>query len=217
MLLTAPLLTIDVITDPFPLLASAESGNLNKAKLKVLATNGTGSDITLQGILVQLPIGANANELTIDYAVIGPVPPPNWTLANTQTPQGLVIYTFRPLPGHGTLPKGKSLAFVFNNIEVNRTAGSCQVEITEGSGNCAPPNCPVYRKSLTKFPPAWGQVAFWASPANIPYQGNTTLQWSGPDATYGIEYIAGGRVISIPAHGDPPLDNHGPYPGAQNP
>jgi DNA-binding beta-propeller fold protein YncE len=218
MFLTAPILTFDVITDPFPLLASAESGNLNKARLTVLATNGTGSDITLEGIVVQLPIGSNGNELTLDYAVIGPVPPPDWTLASTQTPPGLVIYAFHPVSGHATMPKGQSLAFVFNNIEVNRKAGSCQVEITEGSGNCTPPNCPVYRTSLTKFPPGWGQVAFWASPANIPYQGNTTLRWSGPQgATYGIEYIAGGRVISIPAHGDPPLANHGQYPGAQNP
>jgi YVTN family beta-propeller protein len=92
------------------------------------------------------------------------------------------------------------------------------VQITEGTENCAPPNCPVYVDYLTKFPNAWGQVAFWANPANLPYQGNTTLFWSGPQgAIYKIEYIADGSVINIPKPGDPPLASHGQYPGVTHP
>jgi YVTN family beta-propeller protein len=218
MFLTAPILNFAVITDPFPLLASAETGNLNKAKLTALATNGTGSDVVLEGIIVQLPVGSDAPSLTLDSAVIGPVAPPNWTLAITQTPPGLVQYIFRPQSGSATLPKGQSLAFVFNNIEVNRTPGTFAVQITEGSGSCQPPNCPVFITHLTKFPNAWGQVSFWVNPANIPYQGRTTLFWSGPQgATYTIEYSANGQIIDIPKQGDPPLANQGQYPGTQNP
>jgi YVTN family beta-propeller protein len=56
------------------------------------------------------------------------------------------------------------------------------------------------------------------NPANIPYQGRTTLFWSGPQgATYTIEYSANGQIIDIPKQGDPPLANQGQYPGTQNP
>jgi YVTN family beta-propeller protein len=219
MFLTAPLLTFDVVTDPFPLLASAESGNLNKAKLTVLAANGTGSDVTLQGILVQLPIGPDADQLTIDSTVIEPLPPANWTLASVQTPLGFATYVFHPRSGHAVLAKGQSLWFVFNNIEVNRKEGTFTVELTEGAGNCVPPHCPQAFPRVSKFPNGWGQVSFWANPANIPYQGNTTLFWSGPQgATYTIEYMAAnGEVIRVPKPGDPPLANQGQYPGVLNP
>jgi DNA-binding beta-propeller fold protein YncE len=218
MFLTAPVLTYDVNTVPFPLLASAETGNLNKATFTALATNGTGGDVVLEGIVVQLPVGSDASTLTLDPSVIGPVAPLGWTLASTQTPPGLVQFVFQPQAGHSVLPKGQSLPFVFNNIEVNRTPGTFAVAITEGSGNCVPPDCPVYPTHITKFPNGWGQVSFWVSPANIPYQGNTTLFWSGPQgATYTIQYMANGKVVNIPAQGDPPLGNNGQYPGQGKP
>jgi hypothetical protein len=90
-----------------------------------------------------------------------------------------VQYVFHPLAGFATLPKGQSLAFELNNIEVNRTPGSFLVQITEGSSDCQPPDCPVFSTYLTKFPNGWGQVSFWANPTNLPYQGNTTLNWAG--------------------------------------
>jgi hypothetical protein len=112
------------------------------------------------------------------------VGPLNWKLASTQTPTGFVRYVFQPLAGFGTLPKGQSLAFVLNNIEVNRTPGSFLAQITEGSGNCQPPDCPTFSTFLTKFPNGWGQVSFWANPTNLPYQGSTTLNWAGPQAPF---------------------------------
>jgi YVTN family beta-propeller protein len=218
MFLTAPVLTYDVNTVPFPLLASAETGNLNKATFTALATNATGGDVVLEGIVVQLPVGSDASTLTLDPSVIGPVAPLGWTLASTQTPPGFVQFVFHPMSGHATLPKGQSLRFVFNNIEVNRTPGTFALAITEGTGNCVPPDCPVYTTHITKFPNGWGQVSFWVSPANIPYQGSTTLFWSGPQgATYTIEYMANGQVVNVPVQGDPPLGNNGQYPGQGKP
>jgi hypothetical protein len=56
------------------------------------------------------------------------------------------------------------------------------------------------------------------SPANIPYQGNTTLFWFGPQgATYTIQYMANGQVVNVPGQGDPPLGNNGQYPGQGKP
>ena len=66
MFLTSTVLTYAIVTEPFPLLASAESGNPNRAKLTALATNGTGSDVVLEGIILQLPVGSGADALTLD-------------------------------------------------------------------------------------------------------------------------------------------------------
>lgn len=217
MFLTSPILTYDVITDPFPLLASAEQGNLNKARLIALASNGSGADVVLQGIIMQLPVGRDQHQLTFVPDIIEPVAPPNWTWSRQMTPD-MVQFTFYPQPGHATLPNGASLVFTLKNIEVNRTVGTFALQITEGSGDCVEPDCPIYTTSISKFPNTWGQVSFSAKPANIPYQGNTVLRWSGPQgATYTIEYIANGRVVNIPEAGDPPLGNDGQYPGLDQP
>src|ERR1700761_3770825 len=103
MFLTSPILNYAVITDPFPLLASGESGNLNKARFTILATNGTGADVTLDGIIVQFPVGAEASSLTLDAAAIGAVSPTNWTLTGTNASPGLIAYIFVPLSGYATL------------------------------------------------------------------------------------------------------------------
>ena len=191
MFLTAPVLTYDVNTVPFPLLASAETGNLNKATFTALATNGTGGDVVLEGIVVQLPVGSDASTLTLDPSVIGPVAPLGWTLASIQTPPGLVQFVFQPQAGHSVLPKGQSLPFVFNNIEVNRTPGTFAVAITEGTGNCVPPDCPVYTTHITKFP-QWlgaGIVLGESGEHSVSGQHHAVLVWSA------------GRHLHHPIHG----------------
>jgi hypothetical protein len=215
MFLTSPLLTYAVATDPFPLLASPNSGNLNKARFTVVATNGTGGDVVMDGIIVQFPIGTEGNCLTLDPTAIGAVPPESWNLSSAVTEPGRYIFT--PYSGYATVPNGEALAFVFNNIEVNRAPGTFAMEITEATGNCDP-DCPVYTTWLTKFPTAWGQVQFWANPVNISWRGTTTLYWAGPaGATYSIEYMMNGRVVRVPALDDPAFANQGQYPGVLSP
>jgi len=218
MFLTAPLLTYDILHDPDPLLASPESGNLNIAKLTAQATNLTGSDVDLQGIVIQLPVGSGPDSLTVDASGIKAIAPRNWILASTENPTGFVQYVFHPLEGFGTLPKRESLAFVLNNIEVNRRFGSFRVEITEGSGHCEEEDCPKVGKYLSKWPNGTGRIKFHAHPTNLPYQGSTTLDWDGPSgATYTIQYMKDGIVVNIPKPGDPPLANRGQYPGTSGP
>ncbi|HUI30572.1 MAG TPA: hypothetical protein VLX91_10175 [Candidatus Acidoferrales bacterium] len=210
-----PLLLYSITTNPFPLQASAESGKLNVAQLTIVATNSSGSDVTLQGMMVQIPIGDGATQLTSDVSAIGPVAPQEWTMKTPQYPSGYVQYFFVPPPGNPKLPNNQSLTFVFNGIEVNSSTGSVEVDVTEGSNNCTPDDdCPVQKLFLTKFPSGWGSVSFWAVQPLIQSGGSTVLHWNGPSgATYSIEYYTPQTgIVKIPAEGQQPLSNEGIYP-----
>src|SRR2546421_12373314 len=95
------LLHYAVTTTPFPLEASPPSGNANVATLALVATNATNEGVTLQGLLVTLPVGTGATQLTADSDAIGPVPPANWTLAETQPLSGAIQYIFQPTSSGG--------------------------------------------------------------------------------------------------------------------
>lgn len=216
-----PTLTYSITTNPFPLQASASSGNPNIAQLTIVATNNSGSDVTLQGMMVQIPIGQLSNQLTNDSADIGPVAPANWQKPQVQTPTGYVQYAYLPQPGYGTVKAGESLNFVFNNIQVNSQTGQVEIDVTEGSNNCTPGvNCPIQQLYITKFPNSWGQVSFWVDSPIIPLGGSITLHWSGPTgATYSIQYYdwQHGVIVNVPAQGAPPLSNDGIYPSQTDP
>lgn len=214
------LLRYAMTTDPFPLQASPSTGTASIAQLTLIATNATGSGITLQAISVTLPVGAGAAKLTNDTSRIGMVPPAGWKLAATNYPSGEVEYIFYPNAGYGTLGSQSSLVFIFNNIPINTQPGTAQIEITEGSSGCQPPNCPSVLLDLTKFPAAWGAVTYFANPLIVAVGGATTLYWSGPaGATYSIEYYdyQQGAIINVPGVGQAPLSNQGQYPAQGQP
>jgi DNA-binding beta-propeller fold protein YncE len=212
------LLRYALTTAPFPLQASAQSGNANIATLTLVATNATDKGVTLQGVIVTLPVGDGAAELTADPKNIGPVPPANWKLAGTQYPKEAVQYTFQPI-GDGTVGNQQALTFTFNNVALNRTPGTCEVVVMEGSNDCQPPACPTADLYVTKFPNGWGQVSFWVEPAVVSPGGGTTLNWTGPaGATYTIEYyMPQTGIVNVPAAGQPPLASQGQYPGPADP
>jgi hypothetical protein len=220
--LMSTLLRYDLASSPFPLQASPQSGgNLTTAQLIIVATNATAAAVPLQGILVQLPVGDDAEQLTPtqDAAAIGPVPPANWILKDTQYPQGFVQYLFYPGGGQQTVAPGQALVFTFNNVKVNRTPGTCEVVVTEGSNDCDPgSNCPTDTCCLTKFPTGWGTVDFWADPMIVPADGATTLNWSGPvGATYTIDYYTPATgPVHVPEPGQT-LSNQGQYPAQGQP
>jgi YVTN family beta-propeller protein len=221
MSLTSPILTYDASSNPFPLQASAESGALTVASIDMLATNGTGDDQVLDHILIEFPVGNEANSMTPDPTAIEAHAPPHWTTRPIQI-EGYVRYLFQPEPGYATLPSGDSLTLSFFNIPVNRLPGTFSSIITESTGDCGD-DCPSITIPFTKFPSGWGSVAFWAEPANVPdKQGNTTLKWRGPQgatATYTIEYLdkSNGQVVHLPQSGKPPFSNNGEYPDQGNP
>ncbi|HUI30571.1 MAG TPA: hypothetical protein VLX91_10170 [Candidatus Acidoferrales bacterium] len=213
------LLLYSITTSPFPLQASAASGNPNVAVITVVATNNTGGEVPLQGIMVQIPVGKGSAQLTNDAKVIGAVPPDGWMLHKTSYPSGGVQYEFTPKEGHGTLANNASINFVFNNVQVNSQTGTVEIVVTEGSGSCTLPDCPVQKLFITKFPHGWGEVSFWAEPVTVPPGGNTTLHWNGPSgATYSIEFYTPQKgIVKIPAQGELPLSNQGQYPSQGDP
>lgn len=163
--MASTLLRYALTTAPFPVQASPPSGNANVAALTLVATNATGSGVALQGVLVTLPIGDGAAQLTADAADIGPVPPPGWELAATQYPTSAVQYTFQPT-GDGTVASQQSLVLTFNDIKINQQPGTCEIAVMEGSNNCQPADCPTDTLYLTKFPPRLGHGLFLGRPAN---------------------------------------------------
>jgi hypothetical protein len=216
---TTPLLTYSLGTEPFPLQASAATGGLSPATLTIVATNATGAPVPLQGMSITLPVGPGATGLTPDPAGVAPVPPPGWPAATVSHPPGGAAWVFLAPGGSVTVPAGGSLAFSFNQVQVNRAPGTAQVTVMEGSGGCSPPACPTQALAVTKFPSGWGTVSFWATPVTVPQGGGTTLGWAGPaGATYQIEYYTPQTgVVVAPAAGQPPFASRGEYPPVSNP
>lgn len=209
-----PLLLYSIISEPFPLQASAEGKPADHATIKIVATNNTGRDVQLQGILVKIPIGEGSTQLSNDAASINVIPPANWDKKDPQYPAGYVIYNLNPQAGYGTLQTNASLDFKFNSIPVNAVTGTVLIELTEGSNNCMPPGCPVQILPVTKFPNGWGQVKFSSTGSIIRYGEGVQLKWDGPaSATYSLEYYTTqSGIVRVPKAGEKPFANKGIYP-----
>lgn len=213
------LLKYDLITNPFPLQATKVGAN-TVATLTILATNNTDKDISLQGIAIQIPVGALASQLTTDEKGIVSLAPSGWQVTKTLYSPGFVKFSFQPKEA-AKLCAGKAVTFNFNNIRVNEEPGVVEIQVTEGSSQCQFPNCPVKKLELSKFPDGWGKVKFAVNPPDIEYGKDTVLSWEGPaGASYRISYYShdAKKIITIPAdEGKAPLKSTGIYPGPNDP
>jgi hypothetical protein len=214
------LLRYDISTNPFPLQASADVGDLSTAQLTIVVWNPTPANpVTLQHLSITFPVGDSKTDLTLDSTDIVAIPPSGWTLQGTEPSETSVAYIFAPEPGNGQI--GPSLNFVFNSIKINRMSGTAQVEVMEGSNDCRPAHCPTKTLAITKFPNGWGQVTFQADPwpPIVPYNSGVTLVWSGPvGATYSLDYYTPQTgPVNLPALGEPALSNNGQYPATFDP
>lgn len=217
----------DLTTNPFPLQANAETGTAIRAQMTITATNGSGSDVPLQGLIIQLPVGDGAASLVAHAKGIEPVPPPNWTLADTAYCTGFARYIFQPGDGQGTLGKDLSLEFVFNDVEPNQMPGSATLTVIEGSNNCDPyKSCPQAAVQVMKWPYSWGQVKFWTEPDPpiVNYGEGVRLHWEGPAGptgqppTYTIDYYTAEQgIVHLPKPGGRKLANVGQYPASKHP
>jgi hypothetical protein len=208
------LLTYDFMTEPFPLQASPDTGDLLKTKLTIVATNQGSGDAALEGIQITLPEGPAGTDLTPDAStVLDVTAPPHWTRQIDNVPAN--VFLFQPDDGYGTVGAGDTLTFVITGLQINRKDGTADVPVVEGSGGCQPPDCPTAHLSITKFPNGWGEVLFSVDPMPpIKYGQEVTLQWSGPaSATYTIRYRIKGETVTVPG----PLGSHGSWPGQKDP
>ncbi|HEX8741664.1 MAG TPA: hypothetical protein VF712_00885 [Thermoleophilaceae bacterium] len=216
------LLSYSASTDPFPLTASPEAGELVSCVLAIIASNPSpdpaSNPVTLEGIQVTLPLGESGSQLTSSPPTAADVVAPDGWQLEPITDAG--VYTFVPAPPATQVQVGsESVVFTFNDVYVNRQPGGVQgLQVAEGSGGCQPPDCPTVDLLVTKFPYGWGQVRFWVNPPNVAQGQPTTLNWSGPEgATYTIEYGTPSGVVNVPAVGQPALASQGTYPGEGQP
>jgi len=210
-------LTYSLITEPFPLEASTDSGSTRPAKLTIIASNPhPDKPVTIKKkISITLPIGPAARDLT-NTPPANVVAPEDWTPpSKPRLGDGVAVYDFTPNPGHKEIGK-QGLSFIFNDVKVNQQPGSCLIEITEVITDTDEYDTTL---SVAKFPHGWGEVSFAVDPANIKAGEKTTLEWAGPPgALYKIEYAKGQDPAWIPAKStDPPLANVGKYPGDKDP
>ncbi|MEL7425047.1 MAG: YncE family protein [Bacteroidota bacterium] len=204
-------LTYAIRTMPNPLTAEATD-----ASITLLATNETDSAVSIEGLIISIPIGTEADDLTnlpnqivVDYPKGWKESPPNISEPG--------VYKIIFVPKSGTIPVAphSSLTFVLNKIAINGADGTVDLSITEGSASQPTKVIPV-----SKFPKGWGSIVFNATPPDMRSAGDVTLNWNGPaGATYTIEYLdpATQQVVPIPAPGGPALSNSGNYPGTNDP
>jgi microcystin-dependent protein len=211
------LLNYALLTEPFPLQASPDSGSTKPAKLTIVASNpNPEAPVTIKKkISITLPIGATARDLTAT-APLNTVAPQYWTPpSKPRLGEGVAIYDFTPTAGHKDVTD-QGLNFIFNDVAINQQSGSCLIEITEVISDTEDYQTTL---SVTKFPYGWGEVTFGVNPANIQAGQDTTLDWAGPArAEYKIEYsIPVKGTVWIPKQGADPLGNEGSYPGKTDP
>lgn len=211
-----PILTYDFSTEPFPLQAGFKKAAA-AASLTMVATNTSGQPATLKGIIVRIPIGNDAAQLTNDAKSITPAYPNDWDLLSPQFPEGSIQFTFVPR-GKETIDieDREAVDFVFNNIHVNEQPGTVEIQVKEAALS-TPVTTTLY---CTKFPNAWGVVKFDGTQTDIPYAGGIRLSWEGPPrATYVLQYYSNEKkiVVQIPQPGQPPLSNSGVYPAKDQP
>ena len=193
------LLSYALFTSPDPLQVSVKN-----AVLTLVVSNPGGRMVTVTSLVVTLPVGTNAKDLTADATGVQTELPAGWQAANG----GDGTITFTPT-GTGTVgPDG--LTFVLAAISVNAQVGLCTVTIDE---NASSPSQPAGDRTasigLPKFPTQFQVGDLQADPLDVPSGGSTTLMWTGTGApaTYTLQYQ--------PADEGPPVsrtvESMGPY------
>jgi len=208
------LLQFAAATQPNPLIASPPAGPANQATVFVLGTNQSAHDAAIEGVSVAIPLGGEGADLTRNGSAISPVPPDGWKVTGKDLGADLATFTFAPATtGGGVVPARGSVVFSFGGVEVNQTAGSCPLAVTEGSGGCTPGvDCPTATPGVVKVPTGWSEVELSAEPAYLDQGQNTLVSWSGPSgATYTLRYPTPAGTVTVPAPGAPPLAPIGAY------
>lgn len=180
-----------------------EAGDTNVA-LTLLATNSRTYSVACQKIVVTLPIGTYAANLTENSENIQVKGPPEWNITRRGG-----AFTFTPNNSQTAIEVGKaSLQFFFANIAVNNEAGTATLLIDEESSPGNKPNEPRIRKAkidLTKQTPHFAINEFWAEPSVVPLGGKTTLWWEGKfkDGTPDGRYFTAHLTLSVKPAGQP--------------
>ncbi|HST60250.1 MAG TPA: hypothetical protein VLK84_16205 [Longimicrobium sp.] len=195
---TDTLLSYVMFTSPDPLQASAAN-----AVLTLVVSNPVGRMVTVTRLVVTLPVGTNAKDLTADATGVQTGLPAGWQATNTA---GTITLT--PTGTAEIGPDG--LTFVFASIGVNAQVGLCTVTILETASSVGQtPQGRTAALPVPKFPTQFQVGDLQADPLSVKSGGSTTLMWTGTStqATYTLQYQPAdeGEPVSVT------VANTGPY------
>jgi hypothetical protein len=200
----SPMLTYAVIADPSPIHTAGDLQGDSDASFTVLITNRTHQTVNVTEIVLQLPEGARAADLTGDPTIIHSTAPMDTTDRQVgkwgSTLEGGGRIRISPkISGEGKINPRDGLSFTISKIAVNKAPGSLDLKIIEtildGKGGSVKRSTTV---QLDKLPPTGFSVGdLVANPSIIKAGGNTTLAWSGSkDAIYAIIFSNGTGEVS---------------------
>ncbi|HEY1485223.1 MAG TPA: hypothetical protein VGF84_03900, partial [Micromonosporaceae bacterium] len=194
------LLTYALIPNPDPL-------QVNGPGILILTvSNSTDRLITASEIVVTVPGGVNAKDLTTQAGTIETQPLDGWTVSN-----GAGAITLTPSAPANIGRDG--VVFVFDNFAVNGEPGTTTLTIVETASSSGMPAAPrTASLALAKFPAQFSLSDLTTDDLDVPYGGSATLTWAGTaGATYTLEYQ--------PADSGPPVNapvgNAGTYTANQ--
>jgi hypothetical protein len=181
-----PALSYAVLSDPDPLRASPGGAyDPNLASLTVLVTNDSGDPVPVRSIILRLPEGSGARDLTPNISGVNSEAPDRWHVTKKEG-----RFTLAPeLPEDGILAAGEGLFITLSEIEINDRPGVWSLEIVEETGEATTGTAAAGSLAipLAKFPFELYVSDLAAEPLVIEPGGSTTLFWEGSDgATYSL-------------------------------
>jgi hypothetical protein len=189
------LLDYALLTAPTPLQAATS------ATLTFAISNGGRQAVTVTSIVITLPIGTNAKDLT---AVTGfqSAASSGWNVAQsggalTLTPIGSGVVTIN------------AITVTIANVAVNDQPGTADIFISETAalGSGAPTTSSTSRPAA-KFPVQFSVSDLTVTPTQVPYGGSASVMWTGTQAQAATYTLDWPQAPTHPVN----VTNVGPHP-----
>ncbi|WP_157855857.1 hypothetical protein [Streptomyces aureocirculatus] len=180
------LLPYEPSTDPKPLrVSSAEETEYGSVNINV--GGGITTSAWCSKITVRVPVGAGAEHLTTEGAVIKTGASTGWTPSAPAVSGGFAVITFTP--ARAVQFTGQIITLTLSNIAVNRTAGQVSIAIVESSsrtnGSFTNKDAAVV---VDKFPAGFVFRNFAPEKIMVENGEVSVLRWEGSDAKYTMHW-----------------------------
>lgn len=208
----ASLLTYAMLPIPDPLQVPEKTSQTSQLSLSV--TNSGQHIVTCSKIIVTFPLpDQTPSALTNSFDGVGVVVPvddnnkPLWKSDAVGN-----VFTLSPVTEAASKIAGNAVVFTFDNIHVNNSPGTCEINISDITSTSTLPagtrDFPIIK--LNKWPAQFSMTDLIADPLEVNSGGSTQLDWTvkGPDVTSELVFDRDGKgnpgIISV--------GNSGPYP-----
>jgi hypothetical protein len=180
------LLNYAILPTPNPLQVGYRGASL------ILIVSPKGSAIvTCERIVLTMPIGTNAQNLTASAEGMTSETAPGWDAT-----QDGGQFTLSPTRPGAEKIESNGIAFTFAPLNVNKEVGTCTLLLSEVASMEGKPKVPRRGLiALPKFPAQFFVDPLTVDPASVPSGGSAAVIWKGSSATYSLGYDNGqGRV-----------------------